>query len=289
MVGQRRPRRARPRRAARISSAGRLRAVAGPRVGVEVDAHPPTLGHRSHQAGAGTSERQLDQRRPDGRTRRAGSSRRAAAASPRPAAAPATASGRRPRRRTTERSNRSSERGRRHRPQRDGLAVDPDPHGRRPVPHLARRGRSCRVPAHRAPRPVPGSSATTSTSTGPSSSLVPETQVIVARPRVRGPTTAKSVTRPARAHRPRQVRREVARPRPGGRRTRRTTPRSPAATAVRPRRARGSDHAPPGSRRRGAGTPRPGTCHRREPWPNRQGRAEAGQEFQARITAVSRS
>jgi hypothetical protein len=40
---------------------------------------------------------------------------------------------------------------------------------------------------------VPGSSATTNTSTGPSSSLVPETQVAVAHGRSPA-TTAKSVT-----------------------------------------------------------------------------------------------
>ena len=49
------------------------------------------------------------------------------------------------------------------------------------------------MPAHRAPRPVPGSSATTNTSTGPSSSLVPDTQVAVAQVRSSA-TTAKSVT-----------------------------------------------------------------------------------------------
>ena len=56
-------------------------------------------------------------------------------------------------------------------------------------------GSSYRVAAQRAPSPVPASSATTSTSTGPSSSLVPDTQVRVARVRSGpSPTAAKSVT-----------------------------------------------------------------------------------------------
>ena len=50
-------------------------------------------------------------------------------------------------------------------------------------------------PAIRAPSPVPASSLTTMTSTGPSSALVPDTQVIVARPsRPSAATEAKSVT-----------------------------------------------------------------------------------------------
>ena len=50
------------------------------------------------------------------------------------------------------------------------------------------------MPAQRAPSPTPDSSLTTNTSTGPSSALVPELQVRVARPRPRSPTTAKSLT-----------------------------------------------------------------------------------------------
>ena len=57
-------------------------------------------------------------------------------------------------------------------------------------------GSACSRPAQRAPRPTPASSATTSTSTGPSSSLVPLTQVSVARVGAPcPPTQAKSVTR----------------------------------------------------------------------------------------------
>ena len=51
------------------------------------------------------------------------------------------------------------------------------------------------MPATREPSPVPASSLTTSTSTGPSSSLVPDTQVITARPPAWSPTAAKSVIR----------------------------------------------------------------------------------------------
>jgi hypothetical protein len=56
-------------------------------------------------------------------------------------------------------------------------------------------GSSYRLPAQRAPSPVPASSATTSTSTGPSSSLVPDVQVRVARTFPDASrTVAKSVT-----------------------------------------------------------------------------------------------
>ena len=50
------------------------------------------------------------------------------------------------------------------------------------------------MPAHRAPSPIPDSSLTTNTSTGPSRALVPELQVSVARPRPCSATTAKSLT-----------------------------------------------------------------------------------------------
>ena len=83
--------------------------------------------------------------------------------------------------------------GRRDRPQRDRLRADPDPGGRAGRGRICMPGSECRVPAQRAPRPVPGSSLITDISTGPSSALVPATEVTVARARV-SQTTPKSVT-----------------------------------------------------------------------------------------------
>ena len=169
-------------------------------------------GRRSGSpAGARTPERHLDQRRARRRRRRAGSSRRAAAAWPRPAAAPATASGRAPRRRPPTGRTPVVRTGR-DRPQRHGLAADPHPDRRRPVADVAARVAALDRRRSRAPSPTPGSSATTNTSTGPSSSLVPEQQVD-RRPGPAGPVTGRHDAevghRPARAHRPRQVGREV--------------------------------------------------------------------------------
>ena len=85
---------------------------------------------------------------------------------------------------------------------------------RRPVADLARRGRRAAMPRARGRRgPVPGSSVTTSTSTGPSSSLVPEQHGHASRGRARlvRRRTREVGDAPARAHRPRQVGREAAR------------------------------------------------------------------------------
>ncbi len=68
-------------------------------------------------------------------------------------------------------------------------------------------------PARRAPRPTPASSATTNTSTGPSSSLVPEQHVRVATgpPLARRRDDREVGHAPARTHRPREVGRELRR------------------------------------------------------------------------------
>ena len=174
-----------------------LRAVAGPRVGVEVDAHAERLGRRR----SGLTRAAPDPRTASpaaaarGPTRPAGSSRRGAAGWPRPAAARSTASARGPRRATTERSSSPSavltltaHSGTGWFSIRTRTVGGPSP--------TSPPGSSCGVPAQRAPSPVPASSVISTTSTGPSSSLVPEVQVRVASARSRpSPTAAKSVTR----------------------------------------------------------------------------------------------
>src|SRR5262249_28434185 len=58
-------------------------------------------------------------------------------------------------------------------------------------------GSRCTIPAHREPSPVPDSSLTTKTSTGPSSALVPELHVSLAfasRPSLGSPPTARSLS-----------------------------------------------------------------------------------------------
>ena len=211
--------------------------------------------------------------------------------SQRPSASPAT----------TERSSSRSAVARRDRPQRHRLAADPYPHHRR-VPHRPRvRDRDAGVPAQRAPSPVPDSSLTTNTSTGPSRALVPELQVIVARAsRARTADHREVAHRPAGAHRPGQVRREL----PGrGQRLREPVVRRGFRAAAAPAsvRARGSPRRP---------LPRPRQVSPRAGWGSadtrsgaacphgpevgahasrRSGSTARDQEFQRRTTGVSRS
>ena len=255
VVGQRRARRARPGRGRAHQLRRRLRCRRWPASGCGgrcAPAHPRSRA--SHQAGAGTSERQLDQRRPevgdvaqDPVVAQQQHRRRGPEHQPQPAAV------------GLAREHRpvplAGGRGRGDRPERDrpGCRSAPAPSAARPRPRRRGRRARCRRTGRRGRSPAPR--LTTRTSTGPSRSLVPETQVIAARPRVAVADRGEVGDPPARAQRPGQVRREAARSRPGARRTRRTTPRLGPPERRRPRRGRGRTTASPArrDRRRAAG------------------------------------
>ena len=207
-----RGRSARRRRALLRGRAHQLRrglgAVGGPRVGMEVDAHEPqprSPGGLTRPAGGRRTASPAAAGRRS--TRRAGSSRRAAAASPRPAAAPSTASAHGlagehgPVESSSDELVDTTHSGTDLAPIRTRAGGWPSP--------TSRPGSLRRCPRTARPRPVPAPRRPRTRRPGRRARWCPTARHRRPRP-PRPATTPKSVTRPARAHRPRQVRREAA-------------------------------------------------------------------------------